>query len=260
MRWLAGWVALLSALWFSTVQAEWQGRMSENEAIDKAGMQRMLSQRILKAYCELGLDEPYGDPQSQLTLAVNIFDANLLQLDGYVKDGEMKQAIAEVKAVWPNYKGLALKPPTKDGAKLLLELNHKLLPLAHSVVVKMESGYGTSAGKWVNLAGRQRMLSQRIAMLYLLGIWGVSGPAEMEAADKAVQEYQAALDTLKSNERNSRDMKRLIENMESQFNMLKKAKAEKDNLSFLIATTSEKMLEYADQLTGMYADLDQGKK
>lgn len=249
-------VLALCTLWLGVAQAEWQGRMSENEAIDRAGMQRMLSQRILKAYCELGLSEPFGDPQAQLTLAVNLFDANLLQLESFVKEGEMKEALLQVKRVWPAYKDMAQKSPTREGAKKLWEINQKLLPLTHDVVVKMESGYGTSAGKWVNLAGRQRMLSQRIAMLYLLGTWGVGGPEEMAAADKAVQEYRTALDTLKTYERNTKETKKILDNLDSQFFLLQKAKGEKENLSFLIATTSEKMLEYADQLTGIYAEMD----
>ncbi len=247
-------------LWSCVLHAEWQGRMTQNQAIDIAGMQRMLSQRILKAYCEIGLNESFGDPQDQLNRAVAIFDSNLLQLESFVEPGEIKDALQQVKEVWPAYKDLALKAPTREGARKLMELNRKLLPLAHQVVVQMEKGYGTSAGKWVNIAGRQRMLSQRMAMFYLMHIWGVAAPEDEQAADKATQEYGDAIDVLRTFDRNSDEMKQLIESMSGQYVYIKKAAGEKgDNLSFIVATTSEKMLEYADRLTAYYAGLDKKK-
>ncbi len=256
-KWLGMVVALCGLTLGAAAHAEWQGRMGKNEAIDKAGMQRMLSQRILKAYCEEGLAEDYGEPREQLVQAINLFDANLLQLDGYVKEPEVRKAIDEVKGVWPQYRDLALKPPTKAGARQLLTLNKRLLPLTHAVVVKMETAFGTSAGPWVNLAGRQRMLSQRMAMFYLLGSWGVADTDDLAAADKAATEYREALTALRSYDRNTPEARALLDKLQSQLFLLQKAVGEKgSNLSFLIATASERMLELADQLTALYASLD----
>lgn len=247
------------ALLFSAVAtAAWEGRMTENDAIDKAGMQRMLSQRILKAYCEIGLGEDHGLSREQLLQAVNLFDAHLLQLESFTKDAAVRQSLIQVSEVWIPYRELALQTPNKDGAQRMLELNHKLLPLTHEVVVKMEQASGSATGRMVNLAGRQRMLSQRLAMFYLLKLWGVGGANEEVQADTAAKDYAAALTELRAFDGNTKEALELLANLDRAFQLLQKARGDKgDNLSFLIATTSERMLEDADRLTGLYVTLVQ---
>lgn len=246
------------ALLFSTlsVAATWQGRMTANDAIDKAGMQRMLSQRILKAYCELGFDER-GSSRQQLIHAVNLFDANLLQLEGFLAADAAKSGLAKVREAWTPYRALALMPPSVEGARQLLEINHHLLSVTHETVVNMEQSLGTASGRQVNIAGRQRMLSQRLAMFYLLRLWGVGGSAEAALADTAAQEYAAALKELRAFGGNSVEAIALLDNLERAYRLLIKVRSNKTgNLSFMIATTSERMLNDADQLTRLYVGLD----
>lgn len=234
-----------------------EGGMLEIDAIDKAGMQRMLSQRILKSYCELGLGEDQGVSKEQLLEAVNLFDAHLQQLDGVSAHEAVKAGLARVREAWAPYRALALQAPTREGARRMLEINHTLLPLTHEVVVKMEQATGTASGRLVNVAGRQRMLSQRMAMFYLLRLWGVGGADEDGLADKAAQEYAAALKELRASDGNTKETRALLDKLERAYQLLLRARSDKaGNLSFLIATTSERMLEDADQLTGLYAGLD----
>lgn len=250
---------LLCILLAGVAHAEWRGRMTQNDAIDIAGMQRMLSQRIMKAYCEVGLAESYGTPQSQLKQAVDMFDANLYQLDGFVKTPDIRKALDQVRAVWPDYKALALMAPSREGARQLMTLNRKLLPLAQAVVVRMAKDYGTATGKMVNIAGRQRMLSQRIAMFYLMHIWGVATEQDDKDAKQAAVEYATALKTLRAFSGNTDEMNKLIDDMGDGLHFIEHAVDEKgDNLSFIVAVTSEKMLENADKLTAAYAKM--GKK
>jgi hypothetical protein len=246
------------ALLFSGLaNAAWQGRLTENDAIDKAGMQRMLSQRILKSYCELGLGEDHGTSREQLQQAVNLFEANLLQLETLPVGEAVKAGLARVRTAWAPYRELALRTPTKDGAQQMLAISHKLLPLTHEVVVQMEQEATSATGRLVNVAGRQRMLSQRMAMFYLLKLWGVGGADEEAMADTAAKEYAAGLKELRGFGGNGKEMIALLENLERAYQLLLKARADKaGNLSFLISTTSERMLDDADQLTALYAAPD----
>ena len=57
-------------------------------AIDAAGRQRMLSQRIVKAYCQIGLKVVPEVSRSQLTGAVRRFDAQLVELAHYPQRGD----------------------------------------------------------------------------------------------------------------------------------------------------------------------------
>lgn len=101
------------------------------------------------------------------------------------------------------------------------------------------------------------MLSQRMAMFYLLRLWGVGSADEDGMADKAAQEYAAALKELRVSDGNTGETRSLLDKLERAYQLLLRARSDKaGNLSFLIATTSERMLEDADQLTGLYAGLD----
>ena len=253
-KWAWGLCVLLFS---SAVAAAWQGRMTENDAIDKAGMQRMLSQRILKSYCELGLGEDHGTSREQLQQAVNLFEANLLQLETLPVGETVKTGLARVRTAWAPYRELALKTPAQDNAQQMLAIAHQLLPLTHEVVVQMEQEASSASGRLVNIAGRQRMLSQRMAMFYLLRLWGVGGPDEEAMADTAAKEYAAGLKELRAFKGNNKEMIALLNNLERAYQLLLKARADKaGNLSFLISTTSERMLDDADQLTALYAALD----
>jgi hypothetical protein len=254
-KWLVGACGLMLAFCAS---GEWQGRMTDNEAIDKAGLQRMLSQRILKAYCQLGLGELEGNPQEQLYQAISLFDANLLQLEAFAKDPTVKEAIGKVKETWPAYKALARRPPTPDNAAAMLDINNQLLPLAHDVVIKMEKSSGASVGKWVNLAGRQRMLSQRVAMLYLLDLYGIKDPKNDQERSNALTEYSRALKELAAFSGNTAQTRDLLDSLERGYSLLNHT-ARRANLSFLVATTSERMLVDADKLTALYVELEAKK-
>ncbi|MEW7977041.1 MAG: hypothetical protein AB2814_06245 [Candidatus Sedimenticola endophacoides] len=48
-----------------------------------------------------------------------------------------------------------------------------LLPLTAFASLSIAVSAGTVAGKLVNISGRQRTLSQRIAKIYLLETWGL---------------------------------------------------------------------------------------
>ncbi|MEW6646727.1 MAG: type IV pili methyl-accepting chemotaxis transducer N-terminal domain-containing protein [Pseudomonadota bacterium] len=252
------WAGVLFAVLFSSLAtAAWQGRMTENDAIDKAGMQRMLSQRILKSYCELGLGEDTGTSHEQLQQAVNLFEANLLQLETLPVGEAVKAGLARVRTAWAPYRELALTAPSKDNAQKMLAIAHQLLPLTHEVVVQMEQDASSATGRLVNVAGRQRMLSQRMAMFYLLRLWGVGGPDEEAMADTAAKEYAAGLKELRAFGGNNKEMVALLNNLDRAYQLLLKARSDKaGNLSFLISTTSERMLDDADQLTALYGALD----
>ncbi len=66
---------LLLGLLFSTVDA---AAMSYGDAINKAGRQRMLSQRIVKSYTQMGQDVRYRVAEKQLKESIALFDKRWL--------------------------------------------------------------------------------------------------------------------------------------------------------------------------------------
>ncbi len=146
--------------------------MTYGEAINKAGRQRMLSQRIVKSYCQMGQDIRYLVAEKQRKASVDLFDKQLAELKAFNKDGETRRALKLTEKLWKPVKAAAMLKPSKVSAKKLRANAEKLLVSAHQVVLLLEDQAGTNQGRLVNIAGRQRMLSQRMGNLYMLQSWG----------------------------------------------------------------------------------------
>lgn len=139
-----------------------------NEAINKAGRQRMLSQRMSKAWLALLLNVEKPAAQQVLDKSVLLFDKQLAELKAFNATPEVQATYTKLDAAWVEYKALLTrKPPSRDAAAALLQQDAKVLALAHQGTQQLEAFLAKPQGKLVNLAGRQRMLTQRMAKFYL---------------------------------------------------------------------------------------------
>lgn len=229
---------------------------SDAELVDIAGSQRMLTQRILKSYCQVGLNEVYGNPAGQLQDAVTRFESQIVTIEKGSSNERVKRTLAKVKQLWPEYKALASETPTKQGAAKLLALNPELLAAAHAVVVALEETSGVKAGEIVNLSGRQRMLSQRMAMFYMLQLWGVEDASIATGLEKANKEFSQAHKRLSLQRSNTPDIKKGLNSVSKHLKLLERTMQYKDqNLSFSVAMTTEGMLAEMNKVTAAYASL-----
>lgn len=136
-----------------------------------SGMQRMLSQRIAKSYLMIGAEVRSEQALQQLDQSVARFENNYQALAEYAPSAEIGAALEQVGESWQHYRELALSRPTREQAVLLLALSDQLLAQSEALVQLIEAHTGSAGARLVNRSGRQRMLSQRIAKLYLALSW-----------------------------------------------------------------------------------------
>ncbi len=243
-------IFVLGLAWMPAAQAE---DMVLSSAINKAGRQRMLTQRMVRAYCQIGLNVRREEARQQLNVAVQTFDAQIVELRRFAPTQEISQELALVESEWRRFRPLVLKSYSRQDARGLMELSEELLERSHKVVMSLQDLSGKPSARLVSLAGRQRMLSQRIAKLYMCRQAGLSDSAVVDALDRVRSEFKGALAELRDAPQNTAPIDRGLETAATQWALLEHSLTNADQpLEEFVALTSDKILNAMDEVTSLY--------
>ncbi len=235
--------------------------LSGRQAINKSGQLRMLSQRILKAYAQLGLGVMPKESAGILSRSAASVNANLADLRGAATADAIKASLAAVEKAWAELRDRVSAAPNKGDAAAVAKLGDAMLAEADRLTSQFENALGTDVGKIVGLAGRQRMLAQKAARHYFFAAWGVADTADKPAFDKTRNEFNAALATLKAFPQNSAEIKNRVTMLDEQWTFmvvafnLETMSVYSPGAARNVAMASENILALADELTGFYENL-----
>lgn len=246
----------------STLILPSQAQVSDlSDAINKAGRQRMLSQRMAKAYFCLGQQVQVTAATKALEQSIALFDRQLAELKSYAPQGTVRETYGQLEAEWSSYKGLltSAAPSAANGSKLLTQ-DDKVLSLAHKGTVLLEQISGKPLGKLVNIAGRQRMLSQRIAKYYLAMAWKVETSTAEAELGRAKAEFLAAQQTLRNAPETTPEIKQELALADGQWVFFEVALQTRTNANGRGASdvfvSSENLLQVMDKVTNLYARIN----
>ncbi|HEX5357846.1 MAG TPA: type IV pili methyl-accepting chemotaxis transducer N-terminal domain-containing protein [Aquabacterium sp.] len=236
--------------------------VSLNEAINKAGRQRMLSQRMAKAWLAMGQGVDVKRAEKILFDSMAWFDRQFVELKAYAPTPEIESTYKALEPLWADYKAaLVGSAPDRSAAPLLLSLDAKVLKLAHQGTVQLEQYSGKAVGKLVNVAGRQRMLSQRTAKFYLSQSWGAAVPEQLKELNTARQEFAQALQTLTTAPQATTAIKQELELARQQWIFFDNALSRVGERSSAsqhateVFASSENILQVMDKVTSLYSKL-----
>lgn len=233
-----------------------------NDAINKAGRQRMLSQRMAKAWLAIGQGIEPNKAERILAESMAVFDRQLVELKAYATQPAIRTTYQQLEGVWADYKlALVGAAPRREEAAQLLSLDAQVLALAHQGTVQLEKLSGKPVGKLVNVAGRQRMLSQRSAKCYLSLTWGDVDPIQQRELETAKREFVGALTLLESAPEVTTTIREELSLARQQWVFFDNALSRIDRSARTsrhgaeVLRSSENILQIMDRVTGLYARL-----
>lgn len=234
------------------------GAQSSCDVINVAGRQRMLSQRMAKSW--LMLERGLLSRRSRLILrqSMNLFDSQLAELEGRLVDNHTQSAQAELRCLWRPYRSLLDSQPSRKGLLALFEINEEVLAAAHRLTVSFEKAEGTRKGELVNLAGRGRMQSQRMAKLFMFQRMGIMAARCRADLEEAHGEFSAVLELLSAVAEGTPRIAAELEKVRIQWSRLESAMLQGREGEFSasvrkVFTASENLLQRTDKTVDLYA-------
>jgi len=231
-----------------------------NDAINKAGRQRMLSQRMSKAYLALVQKVETESAQQVLDRSISLFDRQLIELKAFAPAADIKETYTRLEGSWSEFKGVLVgSAPAKEHAAKVVQLDAAILALSNQGTQQYERVSAKAVGKLVNIAGRQRMLSQRMAKFCLANSLHVDSNASLVEIGKARTEFLAAMDVLRNAPEATARIKDELALADNQWIFFDQGLKRLDGahpspkLMSDVFVTSENLLSVMDRVTGLYS-------
>jgi len=228
------------------------------EAVNTAGRQRMLTQRIVKAYCQIGVGVTPDESQSQLTGAIDLFEQQLTTLEKqFASYIPISRGLGEVRSTWDEFRTVVTRPVSKPHAQQIADTSDALLESSHKVVELLQEVSGGEYARLVNISGRQRMLSQRAAKLYLLIAWGLDNTELLNDLKQTSDEFATTLEQLQSSTANTNTISQQLREVSDLWVSFASALNIEGSATFplIVADASEKILQHFEEITFLYQTL-----
>ncbi|MCB1955156.1 MAG: type IV pili methyl-accepting chemotaxis transducer N-terminal domain-containing protein [Rhodocyclaceae bacterium] len=226
-------------------------------AINLAGRQRMLSQRSAKGWLMVADGVLPERGAKWLEESIARFDEGLARLKGLQPSEEIRSSLVQLEQAWAPYVAILRQPPTKARAQAVFDGSDQVLAIAHQTTKAYEAQASGTVGNLINIAGRQRMLSQRMAKFYFFERIGIQPEASRLALEKAALEFTDAMKILRESSQTTEAIAAELALTDQQWFFFDAAIKEPagERAAKNIATTSERILQQLDLVVSRYEAL-----
>ena len=223
------------------------------EVVNRSGQLRMLSQRVVKSFVQSIIGP---DPQAALQIISDCMarvEANLGILHKAISTKGYGELVTRVAASWKEVRAICTGPHDTSRIDQLDACAEIMLKDAERLTAFLEASGLAPSLRILNIAGRQRMLSQRICKCcFLLAV--DPQPARAAQLSSMIEAFQQALDFLVAAPLSSATIRADLEAAMEQWQRLNKLLQSISKAGTLsqISEVSEKLLDRSERLTDQY--------
>lgn len=225
--------------------------------INIAGKQRMLSQRIAKDYLYAGKKVATAKAQKQLVASIATLKESHKQLVTSINDEEIKNLLAFVEMGTEDFEMTANEPFNIDNAQLIIDLSESMLEGSQYVVHSLKETITIKESEIVEIAGKQRMLGQRIAKYYIAYQSGIKDKNTIDQMNTAVALFAKSHEQLLANQTNTPDINKKLNQINRLWKIVYKfyLNIEKGGLPLIVFNTTDDITKKMDAVTQLYVEL-----
>lgn len=229
-------------------------QMAVSTGVNRVARFRALSQRVAKAYCQVHLNVLPAQSSAVLAASRKLVHQGFDDLAQGQWPQDVARHIQEVRALSDALDALLVQPSSRASVLAVVAQSDKMLRAADAATQALEKHSKAATARLVNTAGRQRMLSQRMAKNYSLAAAGWDSKAAHGQLLGDAVEFKQALVILAAAPVSTPAIRDGLALGESQWVFFDAALQRKPDARGLeaVATTSERLLEVMDKLTGLY--------
>jgi len=223
--------------------------------------QPMLAERATKSFLMLTRNVLTFRSRSQLDESLTEFAVNLAKLSAGAPTNEIRENYALLEQLFDEFKDIKSKPVNNESAALLAEQNEELVWIAQKGANLWLAATKTDRNELIATAGEVRILTQRLAKLYLFRTSGIRNKVVSNDLKKAEADYRVAMQRLLNASQNTEQIKQELALAETQWLFLRGAieRLNADQTSILqlehVSKTCDNILSVMEKVAGLYGQI-----
>jgi len=236
-------------------------KLSAGALVNLCGRLRVLSQRLATSWAMIATGLPPAKYQVRLRALVGDFERVDKRLDGLALAPQVGERLQAVQAIWPAYREALLGSATPAEAAAVLGLSEKMLEATDAMTKAAELCGETPDAHYVNTAGRNRMISQRVCKLFLFWDWPGCEDLGEPALTESVREFARNLAELQQNSHGVAELALQLKEVDAQWQVFiasllpDLSRARRTHHARVVFTEGERLLRLMDTTVKLYERL-----